>query len=300
MYLYIARMALTYVDVGTWRGGTEPIRPTDCTRVFCTLSPLYLYATEMLTFIHAAEYSDPVFLLNAGSWVNTRRRCVCMEIELRTGAVCVWCAVTRALSKNRIMKFNNSVHYWLLLLISFSQSLPPSFPFTSLLPVTHPLLPSPSLPPVTIYIVKNGHHIFSPENTFRGGLSQRYPHKWGFKKPSKIPPSDQQGGDEPEFVGPWEFCQEAVEGSCDENSSLTRPLGWVGLGGVWSVQRGCGKPSHSPSLPSSSPSYRLEFIPEEEVTRYMYNPRSGKWKTDQVVVKMNSEVTREREGEEGR
>ena len=26
------------------------------------------------------------------------------------------------------------------------------------------------------------------------------------------------------------------------------------------------------------------------MTRYMYNPRSGKWKTDQVVIKMQSEV----------
>jgi hypothetical protein len=34
----------------------------------------------------------------------------------------------------------------------------------------------------------------------------------------------------------------------------------------------------------------FDDIPEERVTRYMYNPRSGKWKTDEIVVKMQSQV----------
>ena len=37
-------------------------------------------------------------------------------------------------------------------------------------------------------------------------------------------------------------------------------------------------------------SHHLDDIPEEVVTRYMYNPRSVKWKTDKVVVKMQAEV----------
>ena len=36
--------------------------------------------------------------------------------------------------------------------------------------------------------------------------------------------------------------------------------------------------------------HHLDDIPEETVTRYMYNPRSGKWKTDEIVVKMQSQV----------
>jgi hypothetical protein len=36
----------------------------------------------------------------------------------------------------------------------------------------------------------------------------------------------------------------------------------------------------------------LEFdkLKEEVATRHMYNPRSGKWKTDRITVKMQSEV----------
>ena len=36
--------------------------------------------------------------------------------------------------------------------------------------------------------------------------------------------------------------------------------------------------------------YIFDDIPEERVMRYMYNPRSGKWKTDEIVVKMQSQV----------
>lgn len=34
----------------------------------------------------------------------------------------------------------------------------------------------------------------------------------------------------------------------------------------------------------------FDDVKEETVTRHMYNPRNGKWKTDQVVVKIQSEV----------
>jgi hypothetical protein len=43
-------------------------------------------------------------------------------------------------------------------------------------------------------------------------------------------------------------------------------------------------------LPDPWEGYHFDDIPEERVTRYMYNPRSGKWKTDEIVVKMQSQV----------
>jgi elongation factor 2 kinase len=43
-------------------------------------------------------------------------------------------------------------------------------------------------------------------------------------------------------------------------------------------------------LPDPWEGYHFDDIPEERVTRYMYNPRSGKWKTDEIVVKMQSQL----------
>ena len=34
----------------------------------------------------------------------------------------------------------------------------------------------------------------------------------------------------------------------------------------------------------------FDNVKEESVTRHMYNPRNGKWKMDEVVVKVQSEV----------
>ena len=34
----------------------------------------------------------------------------------------------------------------------------------------------------------------------------------------------------------------------------------------------------------------FDKIGEEVATRHMYNPRSGKWKTDKITIKMQSEV----------
>ena len=36
----------------------------------------------------------------------------------------------------------------------------------------------------------------------------------------------------------------------------------------------------------------FDKIKEEVATRHMYNPRSGKWKTDKITIKMQSEVRR--------
>ena len=44
----------------------------------------------------------------------------------------------------------------------------------------------------------------------------------------------------------------------------------------------------------------FDKIGEEVATRHMYNPRSGKWKTDKITIKMQSEVSGERMGERGR
>ena len=37
-------------------------------------------------------------------------------------------------------------------------------------------------------------------------------------------------------------------------------------------------------------SHHFDDIQEEAVTRYMYNPRPVKWKTDEIVVKIESKV----------
>ena len=34
----------------------------------------------------------------------------------------------------------------------------------------------------------------------------------------------------------------------------------------------------------------FNLIDEEKVTRHMYNPKNGKWKTDEIVVKIESKV----------
>lgn len=34
----------------------------------------------------------------------------------------------------------------------------------------------------------------------------------------------------------------------------------------------------------------FDKIEEEVATRHMYNPRNGKWKTDEIIIKMQSEV----------
>ena len=41
----------------------------------------------------------------------------------------------------------------------------------------------------------------------------------------------------------------------------------------------------------------FDKIKEEVATRHMYNPRNGKWKTDKITVKMQSEVRTRRERE---
>ena len=38
----------------------------------------------------------------------------------------------------------------------------------------------------------------------------------------------------------------------------------------------------------------FDKIKEEVATRHMYNPRSGKWKTDKITIKMQSEVRKAR------
>ena len=43
-------------------------------------------------------------------------------------------------------------------------------------------------------------------------------------------------------------------------------------------------------LPDPWMELRFDEIQEETVTRHMYNPHSRKWKTDEVVVKIQSEV----------
>ena len=43
-------------------------------------------------------------------------------------------------------------------------------------------------------------------------------------------------------------------------------------------------------LPDPWAELGFERIAQETVTRHMYNPRSGRWKTDQVVIKVQSEV----------
>ena len=35
----------------------------------------------------------------------------------------------------------------------------------------------------------------------------------------------------------------------------------------------------------------FDQIEEESVIRHMYNPRTGKWRTDKVVIKIQSEVS---------
>ena len=36
--------------------------------------------------------------------------------------------------------------------------------------------------------------------------------------------------------------------------------------------------------------FGFDQIKEETVTRHMYNPRTGRWKSDEIVIKMQSEV----------
>ena len=35
----------------------------------------------------------------------------------------------------------------------------------------------------------------------------------------------------------------------------------------------------------------IDCLPEQVVTRHMYNPRTRKWKSDEIVVKMQTEVS---------
>ena len=54
-------------------------------------------------------------------------------------------------------------------------------------------------------------------------------------------------------------------------------------------------------LPDPWVGFGFDKIKEEIATRHMYNPRSGKWKTDKITIKMQSEVRQEgREGERER
>lgn len=43
-------------------------------------------------------------------------------------------------------------------------------------------------------------------------------------------------------------------------------------------------------LPDPWAGLGFEDLQEETVTRHMYNPRNGRWKTDTVIVKIQSEV----------
>ena len=36
--------------------------------------------------------------------------------------------------------------------------------------------------------------------------------------------------------------------------------------------------------------HRLDEIPEEVATRHMYDPHTGRWRRDEIVVKIQSEV----------
>ena len=44
------------------------------------------------------------------------------------------------------------------------------------------------------------------------------------------------------------------------------------------------------ALPDPWAGFQLEVIPEERAIRHMYDPRTGRWRQDEVVVKMQSEV----------
>ena len=44
------------------------------------------------------------------------------------------------------------------------------------------------------------------------------------------------------------------------------------------------------ALPDPWAGFQLDAIPEERAIRHMYDPRTGRWRQDEVVVKMQSEV----------